>query len=122
MTRSPFPAFLFAFAFALLANDWLPAQTVQLADGRVLLADVESADGDGLRVKRLDNGGQLDLRWSHLSTASALQWKKKFDLVGDSQDELTVRVHEVEFVRDGGKRTLIGRVTDQGADVITVMV
>ncbi|MEC8653529.1 MAG: hypothetical protein VXY92_13310, partial [Planctomycetota bacterium] len=65
---------LFAAAAALFASANSSAQSIQLADGRVLLASVEQADGEGLRVRRLDNGGVLDLRWDHLSTASATNW------------------------------------------------
>lgn len=86
------------------------AQTVQLADGRVLLAEVEpgSASGEGLRVKRLDNGGTLDLRWDHLSPASALELKKRFDLAGDAQEELKMTATAVEYRVNGQKQTLIG--------------
>ena len=72
----------FSLALALAAaTAGVRAQSVQLSDGRTLLAKVEEADGEGLRVRRLDNGGVLDLRWDHLSTASATAWKRKFDLV-----------------------------------------
>ena len=43
------------------------AQTLQMADGQVLLAQVEEAYGEGLRIKRLDNGGTLELRWDQLA-------------------------------------------------------
>ena len=100
------------------------AQSVQLADGRVLLAEVDpaSVNGEGLRVKRLDNGGQLDLRWEHLSPASALAWKKKFDLAGETQDEVTVRADEVVYAMAGGQQSLIGRVTERTRDTLTVTV
>ncbi len=98
------------------------AQSVQLADGRVLLADVETADGQGLRVKRLDNGGMLDLRWDHLSAASALTWKRKFNLAGDTQDELTVRADEVEYLLNGSKQTMIGRIVDKTSEHLVVQV
>lgn len=100
------------------------AQSVQLADGRVLLAEVDpgSVTGEGLRVKRLDNGGQLDLRWEHLSPSSALAWKKKFDLAGESQDEVTIRADEVVYAMAGGQQSLIGRVTERTRDTLTVTV
>jgi hypothetical protein len=98
------------------------AQTVQLADGRVLLATVEDADGEGLRVKRLDNGGALELRWDHLSAASAMTWKRKFDLVGDSQDELLARADAVEYLSGGSKKTLIGRIVERTPEHVVVQV
>ncbi|MBX3464481.1 MAG: hypothetical protein KF830_15030 [Planctomycetes bacterium] len=100
-------------AAVLLAAGGLPAQTLQLADGKVLLAKVEDADGDGLRVRRLDNGGTLDLRWEHLSAASATAIKRQFDLVGDGNDEILVRADEIEFLVDGGRQTWIGKVVDR---------
>jgi hypothetical protein len=119
MVRSWMP--LFAAALLCLPAPSL-AQSVQLADGRVLLAEIEpgSVSGEGLRVRRLDNDGVLDLRWDHLSAASALEWKKKFDLAGDTQDEVTVRADEIEYIQKGGKQTLIGRVVEPGADPIVV--
>lgn len=99
------------------------AQSVQLADGSVLLAEVDPASvtGEGLRVKRLDNGGVLDLRWDHLSAASAHTWKKKFDLAGDAQDEVTVRADEVEFDLPGGSRqTVLGRIVEQTPEQLVV--
>jgi tetratricopeptide (TPR) repeat protein len=118
MSRFPFHVLL----LALLAF-WLPAQTIQLADGRVLLGEIDgSPDGEGMRVRRLDNGGVLELRWSHLSPASALFWKKKYDLAGDTQDEVTIRADEVEYVRESGRRTLLGRITEQTPEYVVVTV
>ena len=115
--------FLF-LAAALLCAGGSAAQSVQFADGRVLLVEVDPAtvDGQGMRVKRLDNGGSLDLRWDHLSTASALHWKRKFDLVGDTQGELVMSADEVEYVLNGGKQTLLGRIVEQLPDALVVMV
>jgi hypothetical protein len=108
--------------FALCVGGLLRAQSVQLADGRVLLASVEDADGEGLRLKRLDNGGTLELRWDHLSAASALVWKRKFDLVGDSQDEALTRADAVDYFHNGSKQSVIGRITEQAGDHIVVVV
>jgi hypothetical protein len=106
-----FGSFLLALATAVA-----PAQSLQLADGSVLLAEVEpgSVTGEGLRVKRLDNGGTLELRWDHLSVASATAWRKRFDLAGDAQDEIRVRADEVEYEANGSRQTVLGRV-DQAA-------
>ena len=110
----------FAFLAACALSSGAGAQSVQLADGRVLLASVEEADGDGLRVRRLDNGGLLDLRWDHLSAASATNWKKKFDLIGDQQDEILVRATEVVYLSNGTRQTVIGRITDPSGDPMIV--
>jgi hypothetical protein len=98
------------------------AQALQLADGRLLLATVTEASGDGLRLKRLDNGGVLDLRWEHLSLASADAWKRKLNLLGDSQDELLTRADELEYLREGTRQSVIGRLVERTPDHYVVMV
>ncbi|MEZ6037711.1 MAG: hypothetical protein R3F29_09545 [Planctomycetota bacterium] len=98
------------------------AQSLQLANGQILLATVEEADGDGLRVHRLDNGGALDLRWDHLTPASATKWKRKFDLLGDTEDELMTRAVEVFWLNNGTRTSVIGHVADRGADPVVVTV
>lgn len=115
---------LFSLTAALLLLAAPPAQTVQLADGRVLLGTVDPADvnGDGLRVRRLDTGGVLDLRWDHLSSASAYELKRKFALIGDGQDEVLTRAEEVTYVVDGSRQSRIGRVVDRTPTHIVVRV
>jgi len=119
MIRRVLRAFVLGAALAVAAPGLL-SQSLQLADGKVLLASVEDADGDGLRVRRLDNGGLLDLRWDHLSPASALVVKKQFSLVGDTQDEVLVRVDEVEYLLGGTKQTVFGRIVERTAKELVV--
>lgn len=117
MFRSCFRSLFATLVLAGLAA----AQTVQLADGRVLLATVEGVpDGQGLRVKRLDNGGVLDLRWDHLSAACALAIKQSFDLVGENQDEALVRCNEVEYLLNGSKQTQIGMIVETTSEHVVV--
>lgn len=103
---------------------WPAAQSVQFADGRVLLVEVDpgSVDGQGMRVKRLDNGGVLDLRWEHLSAGSAQEWKRRFDLVSDTQGELTMPADEVEYEVAGSRQTLLGRITERLPEAMVVQV
>jgi hypothetical protein len=89
-----------------------PAQTLQLADGQLLLATVEAANEDGLSVRRLDNGGVLDLRWDHLAPASALKIKQAHALAGTDEQELMVTAYEVRYFRNGQPQTIIGRIHD----------
>lgn len=122
LKKFPCTALLAAlFAWAAPAGH-LAAQSVQLADGSVLLVAVESSDvdGQGMRVRRLDNGGMLDLRWDQLSAASATEWKKRFDLIGDTDDELMVRADEVTYLRGGTRTSLVGRITDPSGDPLIV--
>lgn len=118
---NPIRTVLFAASLWLLAAP-AATQTVQLANGQTLLATVEDADGDGLRVKRLDNGGALDLRWDHLSAASAMEIKRAFDLVGDTQDEVLVRAEEIAYVVNGQPQRLIGKIVERTGTHLVVMV
>lgn len=113
---------LLSFVVAAAPLAVLQAQTVQLADGRVLLATVDpgDVDGEGLRVRRLDNGGVLDLRWDQLSSASAWELKRKFSLVGDTQDEVLTRAEEITYMVGGSRQSRIGRVVDRTATHIVV--
>lgn len=90
-----------------------PAQTIQLSDGQVLLASVEDVDGQGLRVRRLDNGGVLDLRWEHLSADSAQRIKAAHDLGGQTQDEVMVTADLVKYKLNGTPTEVIGRIVDR---------
>lgn len=113
---------LMAAAAVSFACPTLTAQSVQLSDGRMLLATVEEADGEGLRVRRLDNGGVLELRWDHLSTASQTKWKQKFDLMGNTQDEIMVNADEVIYLNNGTRQSIIGHITDASGDPLVVTV
>lgn len=99
------------------------AQTLQLADGRILLGQVADASGDGLHVRRLDNGGTLDLRWEHLSPDCALRVKREWGLAGEEQGEIMVSAVEVRYLAGGAPRTLIGKIVEPaGADLHTLAV
>ena len=112
--NSPIRSFVAVCFAALVALVGLPGQTLQLADGKVLLAKVDGVpDGEGLRVKRLDNGGVLDLRWEHLTTSCANTIKRQFDLMGDTQDEILVRADEEVSYRS--VRLLFESLRAQGA-------
>lgn len=104
-------------AFGALAS----AQTLQMADGQVLLAQVEEAYGEGLRIKRLDNGGTLELRWDQLSPDCSRRVQKAYALVADDQGEITVQVHEVRYMLNGSPQTVLGIPVDsQNASTLVV--
>jgi hypothetical protein len=99
------------------------AQTLQLADGQMLVGEVVdgSVSGDGLRVLRFDNGGALDLRWEDLAPECATRLKRAYDLGGDEQGEIMVTAHEVRYLLNGSPQTVVGRVVDDPAtDVLVV--
>ncbi len=96
------------------------AQTVQLAEGRLLLATVESATGEGCVVKRIDNGGTLELRWDQLAPATANAIKRQNNLISDVEDEILVRAEEVEYELAGRKQTIIGKIVERSGNAIVV--
>jgi hypothetical protein len=112
---------LLLLAALLCAPLGLPAQSLQLADGSVLVAIVDDADGQGVRCRRLDNGGALELRWDQLSAACGLAIKRQHNLVGDQQDELLVPADEVEFTVNGGKQAVVGKLEDDGGNTVSVV-
>jgi hypothetical protein len=96
----------------------LAGQTLQLADGQLLLASVEEATGDGLRVRRLDNGGVLDLRWDHLAPECALRVQRVHNLAAEEQQEILVQAHEVRWSVEGSVRSEVGKIVDgPGTDI-----
>jgi len=97
----------------MLLGASLPGQTLQLSDGRLLLATVvDQPDSEGLRVRRLDNGGVLDLRWEQLSEGCASALKRQHNLVGDAQSEPVVRADEVEYSFQGQRTVVVGRIVE----------
>lgn len=109
------------FLFAVLLGTFLSAQTITMADGQVVLAQVDDAYGEGLRIKRLDNGGSLELRWDQLAADCARRIQQQFALVGDDQGELTVQASEVRYTLNGSPQTVIGRILEgQGQGQLVV--
>ncbi|HLQ36446.1 MAG TPA: hypothetical protein VK348_01495 [Planctomycetota bacterium] len=88
------------------------AQTLQFADGQVLMVNIDDVDGNGLRVHRLDNGGQLELRWEHLSPDCALRLKQAYSLVGSAEEDATVAADLVTYEKDGIKQEVLGKIDD----------
>ncbi|MBK8100248.1 MAG: hypothetical protein IPK26_24355 [Planctomycetes bacterium] len=112
--------FLLMMTAALGIGVAAPAQTLTLADGQLLLAHVDDADGEGLRVTRLDNGGVLSLSWSHLAPDCALRIKQAHSLAATEVDDLTIIVQEVSYSTVGGDQSVIGRVIGNDGTTITV--
>lgn len=95
----------------------LTAQTLQLADGRILLGKIESTDSQGIRVKRLDNGGTLDLRWEQLSPAEVLRIQPP----AERTDDFLVPAVEVVYTQNGTRQSIFG-IADPGSDPLIVTV
>ncbi|MEZ5989978.1 MAG: hypothetical protein R3F30_12795 [Planctomycetota bacterium] len=68
--------------------------TIRLRSGRFLVAQVLEVDEEKLLVRRIDNGGQLELRWSDLLVEEERRLKAQNNLVNEI-DESEVRVRGI---------------------------
>ncbi len=106
-------------SFALCLAVAAPAQVVQLADGRVLAGEIQEVTGEGFLFTRVDNGGQLQLRWEHLAADSANEVKKLFDISVEDEGEILVEAQVIRYVTPSGLlREEIGRPA--GGDGTTI--
>lgn len=106
-----------AFAAAPLSG-----QVVQLKSGDTLVGVVEDAHEDGLVVRRLDNGGTLDLRWDQLSQESAGTIRTRFGLVTEDEGEMLVRAERIRFeLAGGGSDEVVGMVVATDPSTITML-
>nr|HMQ23408.1 hypothetical protein [Planctomycetota bacterium] len=61
------PCFALIVAALLLLTSAASAQVLRLKTGKFLIGSVEEASEEGLRVRRLDTGGVLDLGWDDVA-------------------------------------------------------
>jgi hypothetical protein len=116
--RRPAPvllASLFVLATTMLAAaDSIPAQAVQLRDGSILVGEIQHPDGEGFTLQRTDNGGILQLRWSHLTESSARLLKSANNLLAEGVAEVTVRADVLRFVGATGQiEERMGRISNE---------
>lgn len=105
----------------LLLTAALPAQAVQLADGRLLAGQVQNVSGEGLVLVRVDTGGVLQLRWDHLSSESASELKRAFSISVEDESEVLVEADVLTYVAPtGGVEEVIGRHVGGDANVVNI--
>ena len=98
---------LFRLLFALLVSGFaalalLPAQAVQLKSGTLLIGEIADATGDGLVLKRTDNGGSLQLKWDDLSVESSARIKQLFNLSVEDEAEVMADADVLTYELPGG--------------------
>ena len=93
---------------------------VQLNSGRVLMAEVQEAHDEGLTIRRLDNGGVLDLRWDNLSPKSALEIKQAFGLSVDDESEVLVNADVIDYAVGGNLTTVVGKIVSEDTEAVHV--
>ncbi|MFN0207574.1 MAG: hypothetical protein ACKVS6_14805 [Planctomycetota bacterium] len=90
---------------------------IPLRDGEILVGEISSHNEDGLEIKRLDNGGIVNLRWGQLAPPFEKKLKTNFGYIFEEQDEITVPADEITL-RDGTKR--VGKILTQSNDQIVL--
>lgn len=96
------------------------AQVLRLKTGKFVIGSVEEANEDGLRVRRLDTGGVLDLVWDDVAEIDATKLRKRFSLLDDTElADVLFPATKLVHMRPAGRATLIGElVARQGNDFI----
>lgn len=112
-------AYLFLAAVGLLAAQG-SSQVLRLRTGKFLIGSVESATEDGVRFKRLDTGGVLDLDWKHINAGDAAMLRKRFHLVSAAEvADVLADAMKVVFQRGGTRREYLGElVSKDGANFV----
>lgn len=80
----------------------LPGQAVQMKSGVLLIGEISDANGDGLSLKRSDNGGALQLKWDDLSIESAARIKQLFNLSVEDEAEVMADADVLAYELPGG--------------------
>ncbi len=91
----------------------MPAQSVQLKDGTLLVGEVVDPRDDGFTLRRIDTGGVVDIRWGQLSPASADRLRHVLRLSVDDQSEVLVTADVLEYASAGATMTIVGRIVDE---------
>lgn len=111
---------VFTSVVALLVRA-LPAQAVQLQDGRLLVGEVQNVTGEGLVLVRVDTGGVLQLRWDHLSAESAADLKRAFNISVEDDSEVMVEADVLTYVAPTGAiEEVIGKHVGSDGTVINI--
>jgi tetratricopeptide (TPR) repeat protein len=101
-------SWLLALILAGVAASSATAQMLRLRTGKVLIGSVEDANENGLRFKRLDTGGVLDLVWSDLVPDDAKLVRSAKGLVDDGESgDVNVPAMRVRFEKGGAMQDLI---------------
>ena len=117
---SRWPSWLLVVAVFVL-TPLVPAQVVQLKSGRVVLAEVVDADSEGLTLRRLDDGGVLELTWSDLSKLHQETIKRRFGIDTGDESEVMVPASAVRYrVAGGSIGEIIGVIAEQTDSALLV--
>ncbi len=101
-------------ASAAEAND---AEELRLRKGTILYVEILDSSEDGLRVKRLDDGGVIHLYWDHLAEVEAKRLRRQLGYDFDEGEQVMVDAVRVRF-RTGNDR--VGVIVAEDDRTITL--
>lgn len=100
-----------ALLVLFLADSALRSQVLRLKTGRFVIGNVEDANEEGLRVRRLDNGGVLRLEWGDIAEMDVTKLRKRFNLLDDSElADVLFEATRLWHMRPTGRKELIGEL------------
>ncbi|MCA8971221.1 MAG: hypothetical protein KDC95_15625, partial [Planctomycetes bacterium] len=113
-------ACLFALLVACFTVRSLEAQVLRLKTGKFLIGSIEDASEDGLRVRRLDTGGILNLVWDDVARGDVSKIRKQFNLLDEKElQDVLLPATKITHMLPTGKAELIGElVARQGNDFV----
>ncbi|HET6204336.1 MAG TPA: hypothetical protein VFI25_16205 [Planctomycetota bacterium] len=95
------------------------AETLRLRDGTLLFGEVLSHEETGMRVRRFDSGGVVDLRWDHLVPEEADRLREAFGYLDREEEGYRVLADRIR-IADGTE--VVGILVDNRPDVLVVRV
>src|SRR5262245_63567978 len=83
----------------LLAAAPSRAEALRLRDGTLLFGEVLAHEESGVRVRRFDNGGVVDLRWDHLIPEEAERLREAYGYLDKENEGHRVLADRVQIGR-----------------------
>jgi hypothetical protein len=77
-------------------------QLIPLRDGQIVVGEITSHDEEGIEVRRLDNGGVVELSWSHLAPPEEKRLRSVLGYEVNLSEEVMIEADEV--VQNDGTR------------------
>ncbi|MGH7151345.1 MAG: hypothetical protein ACREIU_11640, partial [Planctomycetota bacterium] len=101
----------------LLAAAPSRAEALRLRDGTLLFGEVLAHEESGVRVRRFDNGGVVDLRWDHLIPEEAERLKESYGYLDKENEGHRVLADRIR-IADGSE--VVGLLVENRPDVLVV--
>lgn len=90
----------------------VPTQMLRLRSGAVDFGAIVSHTPEGVRFRRLESGGEVDLPWGYLDPLEADGLRTLYGYVETEDEELEIDADRIELV---GGREVVGRIVNRSA-------